>query len=151
MGFLFQDKGAGGFDGGSVVLSGALNRTLVTDATGFFGAVDLPTGTYTLSVNEPGYRPLSRTIVVAGAAVAQTTLLPAVVPLEFTSVVRAFAPSRLTVTWYSVPGRTYRIEGTNDLLAWSPVASGVAAASASTTFSYTLPDAWNAQAFLRVT
>ncbi|MDB6172462.1 MAG: Xanthan lyase [Chthoniobacteraceae bacterium] len=106
MGFLFQDKGAGGFDGGSVVLSGPLNRTLVTDATGFFGAVDLPTGTYTLSVNEPGYRPLSRTIVVAGTAVAQTTLLPAVVPLEFTSVVRAFAPSRLTVTWYSVPGRT---------------------------------------------
>ena len=42
------------YDGLTVTLSGPVNRTLKTDGTGFFGAVDLPVGTYTVSFTAPG-------------------------------------------------------------------------------------------------
>lgn len=149
MGYVLS--GATAFDGVTVTLTGPVTRTFTTDATGFFGSVDLPVGTYTITVNQPGYRPLTKTFVVSGAAVAQPAINLELVPLQVTSVVRAVSPTRLTITWNSVPGRTYRVEGANALNnTWSPVVSGVPAAGAATSYQWTVPVAWSVQAFVRV-
>ena len=61
------------------------------------------------------------------------------------------ATNTLTITWNSKPGRTYRIEGSNNLQQWSVVASQVAATGISTTYQWSIPAAWSAQAFIKVT
>lgn len=44
-----------------------------------------------------------------------------------------------SIEWTSVPGKTYRIEGTSDLSAWNPLGSVPASAGATTTISGTFP------------
>jgi len=131
------------FDGATVTLSGAVTRTLITDATGFFGAVDLPAGTYTLTINLPGYAPVTRTVSVTGAQVAESDVTLFIEnPLPFEITAHAWSPQlrRMTLTWNSQPGRSYRIELSGNLEAWTPVGSGIAAAGTATTWtSATLP------------
>jgi uncharacterized lipoprotein YddW (UPF0748 family) len=43
-------------DGAAIVIAGPVNRALLSDATGFYGAVDLPPGDYTLSVSLAGFQ-----------------------------------------------------------------------------------------------
>jgi hypothetical protein len=74
MGTLREPRTGAAFDGASVVLSGPANRTVTTDATGFFGSVDLPIGNYTLRVAIPGYRTLTQSFSVSGAAVTEPLL-----------------------------------------------------------------------------
>jgi hypothetical protein len=152
MGYVREGSTTGvALDGATLTLTGPANRTLKSDGTGFFGAVDLPTGTYTLAITAPGFRTRLQTIVVTGATVAQP--LPIAleqVPLQITSAVRNATTGRMTITWASVPGRTYRVEGSNQPQQWTMVAAGIQATSTSTSYQWQVPSAWQSQAFVRV-
>ena len=134
-----SDAAGADFDGATVTLTGPVNRTLLTDGTGFFGAVDLPVGTYTVSVSVPGFLPSSRTITVSGAQVAQTTfsLVPPMFQIE--SMTWNVSGNALTLTWPSQPGSTYQIESSVDLGSWSVVLSGISATGASTSRTVAAP------------
>jgi hypothetical protein len=137
MGTLTNSQGAK-FDGATVILTGPVTRTLKTDATGFFGAVDLPVGTYTVTVDLPGYAPVTRSVTVAGALVAQqnvTLFEPNPLPFEITSHSWNRQQRRMTLTWNSQPGRTYRVEISGNMTAWSPLATGIVPAGTSTTWT----------------
>ncbi|CAN5451451.1 hypothetical protein BH23VER1_BH23VER1_04010 [soil metagenome] len=58
-------------------------------------------------------------------------------PLDPTSVFRILGISSVggyfVLTWSSVPGRTYQIDASADLVSWEPVASGIQAAAAPAT------------------
>lgn len=151
MGTALAAVGGAAFDGATITLTGPVNRTFLSDATGFFGAVDLPVGVYTLTLNLPGYQPITRTFAVNGATVAQQPLSVAEKPFIITNVVRNVPAGTLLITWNSVPGRTYRVEKSDTLTGWGPVASGiVAAASGSNTHQWTIPGNQGPKAFLRV-
>ena len=142
------------FDGATVTITGAVNRTLQTDATGFFGAVDLPAGSYTITVSLPGYVPVTRTVIVAGALVAEsniTLLVPNPLAFEITANSWNRPLRRMTLTWNSRAGETYRVEISSNMNmnSWTPIGSGIASAGTSTTWtSATLPLA--ARHFFRV-
>ena len=59
-----------GIDAATVTLTGPVNRSLISDATGFYGTVDLPTGDYLLSVKLPNYQPAETNVTIAAGAVA---------------------------------------------------------------------------------
>lgn len=138
------------YDNLTVTVSGPQNRTLTTDGTGFFGAVDLPVGTYTLTFTAPGFRPFGQTVTVTGAAVAQPALTLSRLPFLVTNCTRA--PSTVSLTWNSVPGRTYRVEQSQNLVNWTTAQSGILGTEGASTTSYTwtIPAGWSTQAFLRV-
>ncbi|MDB6151013.1 MAG: hypothetical protein JWQ44_2461 [Chthoniobacter sp.] len=139
------------FDGTTISLAGPVDRSLLADANGFFGAVDLPVGNYTATVTRPGYAPVTQNVAVTGATVAQRSLGVQRLPFRITSLVRTPAPAnKLTISWNSLPGRTYRIEGAAVPGQWSPIASGVSATTGSSTYEWTVPAAWGAQAYIRV-
>ena len=110
MGTALAAVGGAAFDGATITLTGPVNRTFLSDATGFFGAVDLPVGVYTLTLNLPGYQPIVRTFPVNGATVTQQPLTVAEKPFIITSTVRNVQAGTLLITWNSVPGRSYRVE-----------------------------------------
>lgn len=56
-GFVRAAEEGIGLDGATVRLEGSENRSLTTDATGFFGAVDLPPGKYWVRVSASGREP----------------------------------------------------------------------------------------------
>jgi hypothetical protein len=55
-GFVYGGDKTNALDGATLSLTGPKNRTLVSDATGFFGAVDLPPGDYALVASFTDYR-----------------------------------------------------------------------------------------------
>lgn len=134
MGYVRDHSGAVNFDGATVQLSGPQSRTLKTDGTGFFGAVDLPVGAYSGTVNVPGYYPVTTTLSITGAHVAGWNL--ALVPLPFAITQSSWneAQRKISLTWNSTPGLTYRIESSQNLQTWSPLAVGYPSAGYSTSF-----------------
>ena len=136
--------------GATVSLTGPSNRTLTTDATGFFGAVDLPTGTYTTTISVPGFQPFARTFTVAGGAVSQPDTELDIVPFIVTNSVRSAVNNTVTITWNSVPGRSYRVEQSQTLAQWTTAASGLTASATSTSYLWTIPATWTTRGFLRV-
>lgn len=69
-GFVLRSVEGTGIDGAAITLSGPVSRELRTDATGFFGAVDLPRGDYRVVVDAPGFQGSAADASVAGASVA---------------------------------------------------------------------------------
>src|SRR5207249_2688454 len=63
-GFVYDSANSNGLDYATVTLTGPTNKTIHTDATGFYGAVDLPAGTYTLSFSMSGYQSASTNLAV---------------------------------------------------------------------------------------
>jgi uncharacterized lipoprotein YddW (UPF0748 family) len=61
---------AAGIDGAGLALNGAVNRALLTDATGFYGAVDLPPGNYTLTASFTKLEPKTVQVAITAGAVA---------------------------------------------------------------------------------
>ena len=47
-GFITRGSETNTIDGASITLSGPASKTLTSDATGFYGAANIPPGTYTL-------------------------------------------------------------------------------------------------------
>lgn len=135
-------------DGATITLTGPSNRTLLTDATGFWGAVDLPVGTYTLTVSQPGYIAKSRTFTVTGSSVAQPDTTLQIIPFQITSTTRNAAT--LTIAWNTVPGRAYRLEKSDDLKTWTTASASLTANAASTSYVWPIPAGWETRGFLRV-
>jgi hypothetical protein len=148
MGTVLASDTGGVLDGALVTITGLVSRTLLTDATGFFGAVDLPVGEYTLGISVPGFSPLTRIVTVTGGSVSQPDTQLQIVPFVITSVVRSV--NTVTIQWNSVPGRSYRVEQSNDLSQWSSAASGIAATATSTSRQWTIPAGWDSAGYLRV-
>jgi uncharacterized lipoprotein YddW (UPF0748 family) len=69
-GFITRASDASPIDGAIVSVCGATEWNLTADATGFFGAVDLPTGGYQIRVSAPGFEPLAADVDIRGAEVA---------------------------------------------------------------------------------
>jgi uncharacterized lipoprotein YddW (UPF0748 family) len=68
-------------DGATITVTGPKKRNLTSDATGFYGAVDLPPGTYTIVTSFPEYASATNTCgVVAGKVTTQDVLLGAATP-----------------------------------------------------------------------
>lgn len=151
MGTALAAAGGIAFDGATIALSGPVSRTFLSDATGFFGGVDLPVGTYSITLNLPGYRPIVRTLTVTGGAVTQVPLTVVENPFLITNTVRNAVAGTFQITWNSVPGRTYRVEKSDTLTGWTTVVSGIAAApSGSNSYQWTIPGDQGSRAFLRV-
>ncbi len=75
-GYVIRTPELTGVDGATVQLSGSVQRTLVTDATGFYGAVDLLPGSYTLTVSPPGLLSETTTVTItAGQVFTQSFML----------------------------------------------------------------------------
>jgi uncharacterized lipoprotein YddW (UPF0748 family) len=146
---LLEDSATGiPLDGATVMISGPAARTLKADATGFFGAANLPVGTYTLAINIPGYRPITKTVTVTGAQVAQPDFVVERLPFIITNSVRNPAANTLTITWNSLPGKTYRVERSQNLTDWTTVTLGLPSGGGSTSYTWQITPGWTA-AFLR--
>ncbi len=126
-------------DGATLTLTGPVTRTLFTDATGFFGAIDLPVGTYTLTFAAPGWQPWTQTFDVTSQTVVEKAVTVSEVPLEILSFTRAPASGQVTLTWASFPGRRYRVESSATLASWDTVAPSVTTSGASASHSWTPP------------
>jgi hypothetical protein len=122
---------------------------MTADATGFFGSVDLPVGSYTLNINLPGYRPITATVNVTGAQVAQPNIVVERLPFVITNSIRNPVADTLTVTWNSLPGKKYRVERSQNLTDWLTVITGLPSGGGSTTYVWQYPAGWNGQAFVR--
>ncbi len=68
---------AGPLDRVQVSLTGPVNRTLLTDSSGFFGAVDLPPGGYTITLPAPATSPLYATVTAGRVSIATVAPPPA--------------------------------------------------------------------------
>ncbi len=124
-------------DGVTVTLAGPVNRTLLTDGTGFFGAVDLPVGSYTASIAVEGFAPQERAFTVTGAQVASLEFLlhpPAPRGLEILTHFWNDTTRRLTLIWASQPDLTYRVRYSADLQQWHDLATGLPSAGETTTY-----------------
>ena len=88
-------------DGATIRLSGPTNRTLLSDATGFFGAVDLPLGDYTMTASFTNLLSKSAQVTIgAGAVAAQDFTLDAPPGVAFFRDVSATPGAREGVlTW----------------------------------------------------
>ncbi len=73
-GFTIQAGTTNGLDFAGVTITGPTNRTLRTDATGFYGAVDLPPGSYVLTASFPGLVNVSTTNTISAGAVTTVDL-----------------------------------------------------------------------------
>ena len=108
-GFVREPVGHAGIDGAVLDLVGPSTRVLRTDATGFFGAVDLAPGTYTLSAWVNGYpQYLTNVTVVAGSVSSCDVLLDP--PLEFLNLSVIAGERGARVSWTTLVPATSQVE-----------------------------------------
>ena len=69
-GFVSGGDPTNALDGASITLTGPKKRNLTTDATGFYGAGDLPPGNYTLVASFPGRTSATNTCTIMPGKVA---------------------------------------------------------------------------------
>jgi len=148
MGFLRIADGSIPIDGATISLSGPAQRSLKSDATGFFGTIDLPPGAYSLSVSIPGFPPISRSLTISGASVSSANLWLDPDPFAITAISRNAATRRTSLTWHSLPDTTYSVQSSDDLLTWSPASPPIPSQGPST--SWTSPPDDQTRRFYRV-
>ncbi len=120
-------------DGATVVLAGPVTRVMTADATGFFGAVGLPTGTYTVRAGFGELAEISGQIEVVGAAVAEFDAAFFEVPFEVLSL-RPNTLGGWELVWASRPGESYRLQISDDLSTWGDLAVGIASDGDTTSY-----------------
>jgi uncharacterized lipoprotein YddW (UPF0748 family) len=148
MGTLWASDTEAPLDGATVQLSGPISRTITSDGTGFYGAVSLPTGTYTVTVTSPGFEPVVSQVAVAGADVAKKEV---VVPRKrFRITNTSKSSSQLAISWTAVPGRRYQVQSSSNLTQWSPASTVMQATSETMSFTWPIPGGSGQGAFLRV-
>jgi uncharacterized lipoprotein YddW (UPF0748 family) len=88
-------------DGAALILQGPLSSKLITDATGFFGATDLPPGKYTVTAAYHGLQSASAEIMIrpGGISTRNFELRPDPGPLFFTAVHLKPGRRNVEVTW----------------------------------------------------
>jgi hypothetical protein len=113
-GFVFNGTNATGLDGATVTLTGPTNRTLSSDATGFYGAVDLPLGDYAVNAAFPNFASRSTNFTVtAGIVTTRDLTLPpvSVPPPSAISNVTAVVGARSTlILWTTTNASTSQVE-----------------------------------------
>lgn len=60
-GFIYSGSKTSTLDAAMISITGPKNKDLISDATGFYGAGDLPPGDYTLTISFPGCEPTTAT------------------------------------------------------------------------------------------
>ena len=76
-GFVYGGGTTNPLDGAAFTLDGPVHRTGISDATGFYGSVDLPPGSYTLSATFEGFAPVSTGFsITAGVVKTLDVILP---------------------------------------------------------------------------
>jgi hypothetical protein len=121
MGTLTLEESGQPADGASVLLSGPVVREVAVDATGFFGAVDLPVGDYAMTASYELFPDLHATLSITGAEVTILDRRFSNTPPEVVSI----GPNDrggLTLEWTSGPGQRFTVEVSDDLLSWSTLA-----------------------------
>lgn len=120
-------------DGAVVTITGPEDRVLTSDVTGFFGAVGLPPGDYTLRASHEGIVAPGRTVTVVGGQVltSEVTLGPPVFVVA--EVERLEGSVRVLLCWPSQADHSYGLESSPDAGSWTPLSSGIPAD----------PDLWN--------
>jgi uncharacterized lipoprotein YddW (UPF0748 family) len=113
-GFVLNGTNLAGFDGATVTLTGPTNRTLLTDASGFYGAVDLPVGNYTVAAAFTGFN--SRTTncaVTAGVVTTRDLALPAALPpglVPLFNIATVTGHRAAIITWNSTNAGSSQVE-----------------------------------------
>jgi len=69
-GFVTDSTDTSALDSAIIRLSGPTEVSLQADATGFFGAVDLPAGEYQVVVSAPGFETTTADVTIRGAGIA---------------------------------------------------------------------------------
>lgn len=87
-------------DGATVTLTGPVNRSMLTDGTGFYAFIDLPPGNYTVTASRPGYGTKSASAPVSAGQVttANIQFTPPPMTISNIQVVNETASS-VTITW----------------------------------------------------
>ena len=96
--------------------------------------MDLPTGSYTLSLSVPGYGTQVRPLTITGTEVRQESFLlsppvPALQSFQFDPATR-----RASLTWSSETGQTFRVEYSDDLTLWLPHITALPSSGLTTTY-----------------
>ncbi len=73
-GFITGTSATNYLDGATITVTGPVTRKLTSDATGFFGAVDLPPGKYTLKTAFQGYKGETEKLTVKAGEVANANI-----------------------------------------------------------------------------
>lgn len=110
-GFVRTAAHGAGLELAILSLTGPTNRTLTSDVTGFFGAVDLPPGDYTLTASWTDW-PQQQTnlTVAAGAVVARDFELFPPAPTDLFNIAVTPGEKSAIVTWLSALPSTSRVE-----------------------------------------
>jgi uncharacterized repeat protein (TIGR02543 family) len=112
-GYVSNADTGGVFDGATVTLTGPQSRTLRTDGTGFFGLLELPPGTYTVTASLPGspYENRSTQVTVAAGQVASADIPLFIEPsaeIIIDNPAATFSGSWTTTTHSSQYGENHR-------------------------------------------
>jgi uncharacterized lipoprotein YddW (UPF0748 family) len=74
-GYLSGQTANNFLDGGTVTISGPINKTMKSDATGFYGAVDLVPGSYTASASFPGFAIYATNFTITAGVVRNVDII----------------------------------------------------------------------------
>jgi uncharacterized lipoprotein YddW (UPF0748 family) len=88
-------------DGATLTVNGPQSKTLLADATGFFGAVDLIPGIYALRVSFPGLETSEATVTIEAGQVATRDflLMPSLGTLFFENILVSAGSRNAIVSW----------------------------------------------------
>jgi uncharacterized lipoprotein YddW (UPF0748 family) len=116
-GFVFGGTTNSYYDGATVTLAGPVNRLQTNDATGFYGFVDLPPGTYTVTASSTNFSSKSEIVTITAGAVATRDIVMGVVqitaqPQSRTNSLGSTATFTVTATGNS-PSYQWRKNGSN--------------------------------------
>jgi uncharacterized lipoprotein YddW (UPF0748 family) len=74
-GSLYGGSTANPLDGAAFTLDGPVHRGGISDATAFYGSVDLPPGSYTLNASFEGFAPVSTNLSISAGVVTTVDLI----------------------------------------------------------------------------
>lgn len=113
-GFVFNGTNGAGFDGATVTLSGPTNRVMLTDASGFYGAVDLPVGEYVVTATNAGFFARSTNLaLVPGVVTTRDLSLPLITPpppLGISNVTAIAGARAALITWTTTNAASSQVE-----------------------------------------
>lgn len=131
MGSVTESRTRAAADGATVTLTGPASATVRTDATGFYGFVGLPVGTYKIEVEPPpasDLPPALSQVTVIGAAVVEADVVLTEFPFAITNLDFDALNGGWRIVWTSNPGRVYTVETSPDCVVWTPLVNEVPAA-----------------------
>lgn len=125
MGYVYGESDGNPLDGAIVTLTGPVSRIQTNDATGFYGFVDLPPGSYTVRATFPGYSNATAGAAVTAGIVSTKDLVapwngaPSILnpPQDQTVVSGSNALFSVIAAGAPVLGYQWFFEGTNRLAA----------------------------------